>query len=280
MSRASTDTDERRDGPRYRVSAEEKERFRRDGYVHLAGVLSDPELAEIAAVYERFLRREIAVAGKDLCDMSGDYARPFERYSIVNVMLPRRYHPAWQGNLYEQRAASIAEQLHGPDMVLDYDQLLAKRPFQTDAVFEWHQDQAYWPVFPDPRTATVWLAVDDSTLANGCLRFVPGSHAAPIRPHRPLKGDRGDSHTLLTDVDPAHDEIRPVPIRRGDVTVHNERVLHGSGGNSTDGWRRAYIVAFRAAATVAEERRLGFTHSHNDEKTVLERVGFADERAR
>lgn len=280
MSRASTETDERRDGPRYRVCAEEKERFRRDGYVHLRGVLSDEELAGIAAVYERFLRREIPVAGKDLCDMSGDYARPFERYSIVNVMLPRRYHPAWQGNLYEQRAASIAEQLHGPDMTLDYDQLLAKRPFQTDAVFEWHQDQAYWPVFPDPRTATVWLAVDDSTLANGCLRFVPGSNHGPIRPHRPLKGDRGDSHTLLTDVDPAHDEIRPVPIRRGDVTVHNERVLHGSGGNSTAGWRRAYIVAFRAAATVAEERRLGFTHSHNDEQAVLERVGFADERAR
>ena len=270
---------ERRDGPRYHVSEEELERFRRDGYVHLRGVLSDEELAEIEATYDRFLRREIAVPGKDLCDMSGDYGRAFEQYSIVNVMLPRRYFPAWQGNLYEQRAASIAEQLHGPGMVIDYDQLLAKRPHKTDAVFEWHQDQAYWPVLADSRTATCWLAIDDSTLANGCMRFVPGSGHGPIRPHRPLKGDRGESHTLLTDVDPARDEIRPVPIRRGDITVHNERVLHGSGGNSTDGWRRAYIVAFRARQTVAEERRLGFTHSHNDEKTVLDRVGFADERA-
>jgi len=272
--------DERRDGPRYLVTDEEQQRFRRDGYVHLCGVLSDDELGEIAAVYERFLRREIAVPGKDLCDMSGDYGRGFEQYSIVNVMLPRRYYPAWQGNLYEQRAASIAEQLHGPGMVLDYDQLLAKRPFKDDAVFEWHQDQAYWPVFADSRTATTWLAVDDSTLENGCMRFVPGSHKVPLRPHRPLKGDRGESHTLLTDVDPERDEIRPVPIRRGDVTVHNERVLHGSGGNSTAGWRRAYVVAFRAAETVAEERRLGFTHSHNDERNVLDRVGFADEHAR
>jgi len=267
--------DDRRDGPRYRVSDEEKERFRRDGYVHLRGVLSDDELSEIAAVYERFLRREITVPGKDLCDMSGDYTRGFEQYSIVNVMLPRRYFPAWQGNPYERRAASIAEQLHGAGMTLDYDQLLAKRPFKDDAVFEWHQDQAYWPVFADSRTATCWLAVDDSTLENGCMRFVPGSHLEPIRAHRPLKGDRGEAHTLLTDVDPARDEIRPVPIRRGDVTVHNERVLHGSGGNRTAGWRRAYVVAFRAAATVAEERRLGFTHSHNDEREVLDQVGFA-----
>ena len=205
---------ERRDGPRYHVTAEEQERFRRDGYVHLGGVLSDEELAEIAATYDRFLRREIAVPGKDLCDMSGDYTRSFEQYSIVNVMLPRRYHTAWQGNVYEQRAASIAEQLHGPGMTLDYDQLLAKRPRKTDAVFEWHQDQAYWPVFADSRTATLWLAIDDSTLANGCMRFVPGSHLQPLRAHRPLEGDREKSHTLLTDVDPAKDEVRPVPIRR------------------------------------------------------------------
>lgn len=264
---------DRRDGPRYHVSEEEKQRFRRDGYVHLRGVLSEEELATIEATYDRFLKREIAVPGKDLCDMSGDYTRTFEQYSIVNVMLPRRYHPAWQGNLYEQRAASIAEQLHGPGLVIDYDQLLAKRPHKADAVFEWHQDQAYWPVLADSRTATCWLAIDDSTVANGCMRFVPGTHVGPLRPHRPLKGDRGESHTLLTDVDPARDEIRPVPIRRGDITVHNERVLHGSGGNSTAGWRRAYIVAFRAHQTVAEERRLGFTHSHNDEKAVLDRVG-------
>jgi len=267
----------RRIGPRYAVSDEERARFRRDGYVHLSGVLSDEELAGIEAVYARFLRREIAVPGKDLCDMSGDYGRAFEDYSIVNVMLPRRYHPAWQGNLFEQRAASIAEALHGPGMVLDYDQLLAKRPGKDDAVFEWHQDQAYWPVFPDPRTATVWLAVDDSTLENGCMRFVPGSNRGPLRPHRPLAGDRDRSHTLLTDVDPARDVVRPVPIRRGDVTVHDERVLHGSGGNRSSGWRRAYIVAFRAAATVAEERRLGFTHSHNDEPAVLDQVGVEGE---
>jgi phytanoyl-CoA hydroxylase len=263
---------ERRDGPNYRVSTEERARFERDGFVHLEGVLSEEELAAIEADYDRFLRREIAVPGKDLCDMSGDYGRAFEQFSIVNVMLPRRYYPPWQGNLYEQRAASIARALHGEGLVIDYDQLLAKRPFKTDAVFEWHQDQAYWPELPDSRTATCWLAVDDSTLENGCMRFVPGSHKAALRPHRPLSSDRGESHTLLTDVDPARDEIRSVPIRRGDVTVHNERVVHGSGGNSTAGWRRAYIVAFRAAETVAEERRLGFTHSHNDERAVLAQV--------
>ena len=71
----------------------------------------------------------------------------------------------------------------------------------------------------------------------------------------------------------ADDVVVPAPIRRGDCTVHNERVLHGSGGNFTDGYRRAYIVAMRSTDTVRIERQLGFTHSHNDERDVLDQVG-------
>ncbi len=270
MSRAN-----RREGDSYRVTPEEVERFRREGYVHLSGVLAGDELAPLEELYERFLRREIPVSGKDFCDMSGDYQRPVEEFAVVNVMLPRTYHPPLAGNLYERRAASIAAQLCGPDMTLDYDQFVAKRPRREDAVFAWHQDQAYWPATPDTRTASFWMALDDTTLENGCLCFVPGSHLEPaLRAHRPLHGDRGRSHTLVAQVDAEHDEIRPVPIRRGDVTVHHERTIHGSQGNRSPGWRRGYVVAFRARETVALERRMGFTHSHEDQRSVLEQVGM------
>jgi ectoine hydroxylase-related dioxygenase (phytanoyl-CoA dioxygenase family) len=92
-----------------------------------------------------------------------------------------------------------------------------------------------------------------------------------------MKGDRDKSHTLVADVDEKRDRIVPAEIRRGDATVHHECTIHGSGGNTTDGWRRAYIVAFRARATVEEERRRGFTHSHNDPLEVLEKVGRESE---
>ena len=54
--------------------------------------------------------------------------------------------------------------------------------------------------------------------------------------------------------------------------------MHGSGGNETDGFRRAYIIAYRSEATVRIERELGFTHSHNDTHEVLDDVGVAGER--
>jgi len=256
----------------YTVSQDDIDTFHRDGFVHLRGLLSDDEVAELSVVYDRFMRREIEVPGKDYCDMAGDYGRAPEDFSIVNVMLPRRYYPPWQGNVLEQRALQVAAQLQGPGMEIDYDQLLAKQPFKDDAVFAWHQDMAYWPDTPDTRTATIWCAIDRSTVENGCMRFVPATNReSALRPHVPQFGDRGESHALGTDLREG-DEVVVVPIERGDCTVHNERVMHGSGGNFTAGFRRAYIVACRSTETIATERQLGFTHSHNDAPDVLDGV--------
>lgn len=267
-----SDGSDRRRGDEYVVSAEEIAAFVRDGYVHLRGVMDPREMDDVERVYDDFLSGRIPVKARDFNDMTtGAYGTDPSSYAIVNVMLPRTYLPSWQGNLFERRAASIARQLCGDGMTIDFDQLLAKQPFRDDAVFGWHQDQAYWIETSDRRTATCWLAVDDSTVDNGCMRFLPGTHREPVRPHRPLHGDREASHTLVTDLRPG-EEPTPVEIRRGDITVHCEGVLHGSGGNRTASRRRAYIVAFRTEDTVREERRLGFTHSHNDRDDVKNAV--------
>ncbi len=261
----------------YVVSAEQRARFQDDGWIHLPEVLDDAEVESLAVDYDRFIDREIPVAGHDYCDMAGDYGRRPEDYSIINVMLPRRYFPDWQGNVYERRAASIAGQLCGPGMVIDYDQLLAKQPFKDDAVFAWHQDLAYWPETADTRTATCWLAIDHSTVENGCMRFVPATNReSSLRSHLPVLNSRGESHALGTELRP-DDIVVNAPIRRGDITVHNERVMHGSSVNATAGRRRAYVVAFRAEETVRIERELGFTHSHNDDATTLAEVGVEGE---
>ena len=122
----------------YVVSEEERSHFLEFGYVHLRGLLAEAEVATLEVDYDRFLRREIEVPGKDFCDMAGDYGRTPDEFSIVNVLLPRRYFAAWRNNVYERRAASVARQLCGDGMQLDYDQLLAKQPHKHDAVFAWH----------------------------------------------------------------------------------------------------------------------------------------------
>ncbi len=263
-----------------RIDATHRQSFETSGFVHIERLLDEPTMAALEGTLMDFLRGAIPVQGRDFCDMAAEYAAAdsdrstaIERLDLLNVMLPRRYHPAWRGNAYERAAAEVARALLPAATELDYDQIVAKPPRRPGAVFHWHQDLAYWPTTPAPETVTVWLAFDDTAEDNGCLRFVPGSHREPnLRPHRPLHADRDASHTLVADVDPTRDTIVSAPIRRGDALCFRERVLHGSGGNTSDRWRRAYVVAFRTAATVAAERAMGFTHSHNDDLGVLKQV--------
>ena len=80
---------------------------------------------------------------------------------------------------------------------------------------------------------------------------------------------REESHALYTELRP-EDTVDYVPIVRGSITVHNERVIHGSGPNQSATWRKAYVLAFSKRKCVEEERAMGFTHSHND-KTSWDR---------
>mmetsp|Transcript_34777 Transcript_34777/g.84019 ORF Transcript_34777/g.84019 Transcript_34777/m.84019 type:complete len:283 (+) Transcript_34777:112-960(+) len=258
----------------YVLTPEQIEAFHKDGCVTLPNVLTEEEVSGIEKVFDRFLNREIHVPGKDFCDMSKPFGIPFEDWSIVNCMLPTTYHPQFKNNIFERLTANIVKQIHpNLEMAKDYDQLLNKRPGKKDAVFPWHQDMGYWPGpkalgVDETSTCTFSLAIDDSTEKNGCLCYVPGSGLArKLRQHAPLSGSRDEGHALTIDVDESKgDVITLAQCMRGSVTVHDEFVVHGSGGNmSLDRQRRTYVLAYRPKKVVDAERKLGFTHSHNDE---------------
>ncbi|KAL7479870.1 hypothetical protein ACHAW6_005589 [Cyclotella cf. meneghiniana] len=261
------------DAEDYILTEEQIRTFREEGCVTLPDVLTEDEVSEIEKVFEKFLSREIHVPGKDFCDMSKPFGIPFEDWSIVNCMLPTRYYPPFQNNIFERITSKIVKQIHPHlDMVKDYDQLLNKRPGKSDAVFAWHQDMGYWPSpevlgVTETDTCTFSLAIDDSTDQNGCLRYVPGSQILrTLRQHTPLSGSRDDGHALKLEVDESKgDVIKLAPCKRGSITIHDEWVVHGSSGNMCkDRQRRTYVLAYRPRVVVDAERRLGFTHSHND----------------
>lgn len=258
----------------FRLTPDQIETFHREGCVTIECVLSEEEVLELQDIFDRFVVGDIPVPGKDFCDMSKPFGIPYSEWSIVNCMLPTKYYPPMQQNIYERLTDSMAQQLFkGNLMVKDYDQLLNKRPGKSDAVFSYHQDMAYWPGpsalgVDKTDTCTFSLAIDDSDEANGCLRYVPKSGASKtVRPHKPLAGNgREESHALCAEVDETKEEIRLAPAKRGSLTIHNEYVVHGSGGNNCpDRQRRTYVVAYRAREIVDAERLIGFTHSHNDE---------------
>lgn len=266
-------TTTRRHFTTYHLTPEEILQYREQGYLVLHDVLTEEEMRTLDPWFEHFIAGKEPDMGRDFCDMSQPYGTPVEEFRLVNAMLPSVYRPEFKNNIFHQVAQSIADQLYPEGTArMDYEQFLAKKPNKSQAEFAMHQDLGYWPKTKNTWTATFSLALNDATIENGCLQVVPGSNKEPeLRPHRPKDYghqkdggvNRDDSHTLVIEMKP-EDQIIHLPVKRGSVTIHDERIVHGSGGNYTNDWRKTYVMAFRDANTIAEERAMGFTHSHND----------------
>lgn len=259
----------------YKISKKEIQQYHELGYLVLNEVLTEEELQTLDPWFDHFTAgKEMDRMGKDFCDMSQPYGTPMEEFQLVNAMLPSKYRPELLNNIFHKIAQSIADQLYTKGKAaIDYEQFLAKKPSKPGAEFAMHQDLGYWPKTKNTWTATFSLALTDSDLINGCLQVIPGTNKEPhLRKHSPksysdAQGEdavnRDESHTLVIEMKDT-DEIAYLPVKRGSITIHDERVVHGSGGNDSQEWRKTYVVAFRDVETIAEERAMGFTHSHND----------------
>lgn len=266
----------RRKGTFYQVKAEEIQQFNDQGYLVLNEVLTEEELQTIDPWFDHFISgKEQTQMGKDFCDMSQPYGTPMEKFQLVNAVLPGKYRPELNNNIFHQVAQQIAAQLYPQGQVdMDYEQFLAKKPSKPGAEFAMHQDLGYWPKTKNTWTATFSLALTDSDLINGCLQLMPGTNKEPeLRKHLPkaytdsnetAEMSRDESHTLVIATHP-EDKIVYLPVKRGSITIHDERIVHGSGGNESPTWRKTYVVAYRDVNTIKEERAMGFTHSHNDQ---------------
>jgi hypothetical protein len=266
MKRITNDSSgpQRRSGKTYRVTPDEIRQFNEQGYLVLNGFLTEEEMATIDPWFEHFVQGREPGMERDFCDMSQPYGTPIEEFRLVNAMLPGKYRSELVNNIYHQVAQSVADQLYSGTAVMDYEQFLAKKPQKEAAEFAMHQDLGYWPKTENTWTATFSLALSDSDLENGCLQVVPGTNREPeLRSHKPKGGSRDESHTLVIESRPT-DEVVYLPVKRGSVTIHDERIVHGSAGNTSPEWRKTYVMAFRDAETVRQERAMGFTHSHND----------------
>lgn len=264
-----------RNGLKFILSKKEIDQYKLQGYLVLKNILSENEMETIDPVFDHFISgKEKEIMKKDFCDMSQPYGTPFEEFQLINAMLPGKYMPSFNENVFYKIAKNISNQLYkNGKSEMDYEQFLAKKPSKKNAEFSMHQDLGYWPKTKNTWTATFSLALSKAKIINGCLHVIPGSNnETALRKHKPKSysknriksnSERDDSHTLVIESNP-DDKLLHLPLERGDVTIHDEKIVHGSGGNNSNQWRKTYIIAFRDSKTIKEERSIGFTHSHND----------------
>ncbi|XP_023328342.1 phytanoyl-CoA dioxygenase domain-containing protein 1 homolog isoform X2 [Eurytemora carolleeae] len=103
-----------------------------------------------------------------------------------------------------------------------------------------HQDGTF--LFNDPLSLYgFWFPVDDATLENGCLWYVPGSHSTPIN-RRFIRTNQEDKLLGFRGTDPVYpdDAWVAAPVNRGDLVLIHGQVFHKSEKNISEKPRHAY----------------------------------------
>jgi len=153
-----------------------------------------------------------------------------------------RITPAYHDVLWNPRFVVAASQLLGNVPVRFWHDQLFYKPAKKGGVVAWHQDYSYWTRTKPIAHLTCWCGLDNSTIENGCLQYVPGSHRWGLLDKPELAGDMMGIMNYLTPQQ--QKEFKPVPVetKAGEAIFHHPLTLHGSGENKSQTPRRAFVI--------------------------------------
>jgi ectoine hydroxylase-related dioxygenase (phytanoyl-CoA dioxygenase family) len=230
---------------KHQLAKEQIESYRSSGFIVIENFLSEEELEQwretvTKAVKERagikIPGKEIRIGEADGINEDADYfGKVFDQ--LLNL---------WQTDegvkkiMLDERLGNMAAQLAGVDGIrIWHDQALIKRPWANPT--SWHLDTPFWS-FSDRNAISIWVALDNATLENGCLFFIPGSH-------KQTNFDKitiGKNMDGIFDVYPQLKNTMPVaaPMKAGSCSFHNGLTVHGANANMTSGFRRAMTCAY------------------------------------
>ncbi len=219
--------------------------FDRDGFVVVPELLTPDELTTYAkatdeAVARRSRHDRRALAEKTKYEQS--FVQCQNLWEDSPDVRPLTFHP--------RLARTAAELLHVDAVRLWHDQALYKEPGgrETDP----HQDQPYWPIV-ETDTVTAWIPFDGSTLANGAMGYLPGSHRLGVREFVNIFIGEGEGMAPLhrgpvADIDPVFVEVPP-----GAVAFHHGLTFHLAKPNTTGTVRRVHTVIYFADGSTRGE---------------------------
>ena len=212
-----------------RLTNKEKQQYSEQGYVKNLPVFSYNGAFELQGLFEELSSRLPSNVDINKTNMWHKASKKFHDLCRTPEIL------------------DYVEDILGPNFVQWGGQFFHKEP-KSGSVVPWHQDAQYWHLKP-ANAVTVWLAVYDTDKENGAMKVVSGSHK---------KGSNGFKHHtnnashLVLDQEVSEDQIDQdnivyMDLKAGEISLHNDALLHGSDPNNSD--RRRCGITMRFSPT-------------------------------
>ena len=203
--------------------------YQNDGYIIPDFKMTEKDLLEIENLHDHLIKKHPKYL--NYCPAILQYDERFLKYCLNKKIL------------------DFVEQLIGNDFALWNSSFFAKPALNGHAT-PWHQDGQYWPIRP-LATCTVWLAIDDATEENGCLKFIKGSHKdKKLKKHEFNKDKNLTLHQELLKTEYNENDSVSLILKRGQISLHDVYLVHGSEANFSSNSRRGMTMRFMPMTSV------------------------------
>ncbi len=208
------------------LGPEAVETYQRDGALHPVRAMPADEAA---ALRQKLEAAEAAAGGK----LEGGLK-----------FKPHLLYPWLHDLVCDPRITGPVSEVLGDDVLCWASNFFTKEA-NDPAYVSWHQDSTYWGL-SGPDVCTAWIALSPSTVASGCMRVVPGTHAEQIG-HTDTHAEgnmlsRGQVVQAVVEDDAAVDVL----LEPGEMSLHHVRLIHGSRANTSNDRRIGYAIRYAA----------------------------------
>ena len=208
-----------------RLTPQQVGQYHRDGFCGGVPVLDASEVAALRDELEAFERSD----GKALA--FPERSKPYLLFNWADTIV---HHPA---------VLDAVQDVIGPDILVYHTTVWIKEA-HSDSFVLWHQDDAYFHLDP-PEQVTAWVALSEASERAGCMRMIPGSHRDGLLDH----SDKPSTANIVrrgqtVGRDLADDAGVLVPLRAGELSLHNTHTVHASGPNRGDDRRIGLGISY------------------------------------
>ena len=228
--------------------------YRENGFLVVEGFLDAERLAHWRTVTQEAVDQRLAslaappsasegpndVVAMENARLKANSADDYYAQVFTQCLKLADTHPGMYEIMHAPALGEFVGTLAGVDgLRIWHDQALFKPPFGNPTA--WHLDNPYWS-FSSPNSISIWVALDDATLQNGCMYYLPGTQKTARYENVGIGKNQADLFKVYPEWRSLDSVACPCPA--GTAVFHNGLTAHGAGANMTKGSRRAMTCAF------------------------------------
>ncbi|XP_051007307.1 phytanoyl-CoA dioxygenase, peroxisomal [Acomys russatus] len=254
------------------LSLEQRKFYEENGFLVIKNLVSDDDIQRFRAEFDRICRNEVKPPGivimRDVTIAKLDTV-PTEK--VVSKIQDFQEDEELFRYCNLPQILKYVECFTGPNIMAIHGMLINKPPDsgKKTSRHPLHQDLHYFPIRPSNRIVCAWTAMEHIDRNNGCLLVFPGTHKGTLKPHGYPKWEGGVNKMYHGIQDYKQDSNRVyLTMEKGDTVFFHPLLIHGSGRNKTQGFRKA--ISCHYASSDCNYINVKGTSQENIAKEIVE----------